>query len=51
MVFGGSSNAVAIAADEMCKKKKVLFFGMLTYSTATTGVSGHTHIFRECCNA
>lgn len=51
MVFGGSSSAVAIAAGEMCKKKNVLFFGTLTYSTATTGTAGHTHIFRECYNA
>ena len=51
MVFGGSSSAVAIAAGEMCKKKNVLFFGTLTYSTATTGKAGHTHIFRECYNA
>lgn len=51
MVFGGSSSAVAIAAGKMCKEKNVLFFGTLTYSTATTGEEGHTHIFRECYNA
>jgi hypothetical protein len=51
MVFGGSSSAVAIAAGEMCRKKNVLFFGTLTYSTATTGKNGNSHIFRECYNA
>lgn len=51
MVFGGSSSAVAIAAGELCRKKNVLFFGTLTYSTATTGEAGNTHIFRECYNA
>lgn len=51
MVFGGSSSAVAIAAGKICQAKKVLFFGTLTYSTATTGVEAHRYTFRECYNA
>jgi ABC-type branched-subunit amino acid transport system substrate-binding protein len=51
MVFGGSASSVAIAAGEVCKEKGVVFFGTLTYSTATTGAKGHRHIFRECYNA
>ncbi|MGA1823373.1 MAG: substrate-binding protein [bacterium] len=48
MVFGGSSSGVAIAAGDICQEKGVLFFGTLTYSTATTGPNGHRHTFREC---
>jgi len=51
MVFGGSSSAVAIAASEICQQEKVLFFGTLTYSTATTGIHAHRHSFRECYNS
>ncbi len=48
MVFGGSSSGVAVAVGEECQKRNTLFFGTLTYSTATTGTKGHRHIFREC---
>ena len=48
MVFGGVSSAVAIASAKLCREKGVLFFGTLTYSTATTGEAGNSHIFREC---
>jgi ABC-type branched-subunit amino acid transport system substrate-binding protein len=48
MVFGGVSSAVAIAVGEICQQKGVPFMATLTYSTATTGVSGHRHTFREC---
>ena len=51
MVFGGSASSVAIAAGKVAKEKDTLFFGTLTYSTATTGKEGHSHIFRECYNA
>jgi len=51
MVFGGSSSAVAIAAGKVCQEKKILFFGTLTYSTATTGTEAHRYIFRECYDA
>lgn len=51
MVFGGSASSVAIAAGGVCKEKDVVFFGTLTYSTATTGKAGQSHIFRECYNA
>ena len=51
MIFGGSSSAVAIAASEICQQEKVLFFGTLTYSTATTGIHAHRHTFRECYNS
>jgi len=51
MIFGGSSSAVAIAASHICQKKEVIFFGTLTYSTATTGINAHRHTFRECYNS
>ena len=51
MVLGGSSSGVAVAAGEVCQEKGIPFFGTLTYSTATTGVKGHRHTFRECYNA
>jgi ABC-type branched-subunit amino acid transport system substrate-binding protein len=51
MVFGGSASSVALAASKVCQEKGVLFFGTLTYSTATTGKEGHRHCFRECYNA
>jgi ABC-type branched-subunit amino acid transport system substrate-binding protein len=51
MVFGGSASSVAIAAGKVAKEKDTVFFGTLTYSTATTGKEGHSHIFRECYNA
>ncbi len=51
MVFGGSSSAVAIAGGKAAKSRDKLYFGTLTYSNATTGKAGHTHMFRECYNA
>ncbi len=51
MVFGGSASSVAITAGKVAKEKDNIFFGTLTYSTATTGKEGHRHIFRECYNA
>ncbi len=51
MIFGGSSSGVAIAAGKVCKDNKIPCFGTLTYSTATTGKSGHRYMFRECYNA
>jgi ABC-type branched-subunit amino acid transport system substrate-binding protein len=51
MIFGGSSSDVAIAAGKVCQEKGVIFFGTLTYSTDTTGVEGHRHVFRECYDA
>lgn len=51
MVFGGSSSAVAISGGKVAKAKDKLYFGTLTYSNATTGKEGHTHMFRECYNA
>jgi len=51
MVFGGSSSGVAIAAGEVCREKGVIFFGTLTYSTATTGIRGNRNSFRECYNS
>lgn len=51
MIFGGSSSDVAIAAGKVCEEKGVIFFGTLTYSTDTTGVEGHRHVFRECYDA
>lgn len=51
MVFGGSSSAVAISGGKVAKEKDKLYFGTLTYSNATTGKDGHTHMFRECYNA
>ncbi|MCP4748854.1 MAG: ABC transporter substrate-binding protein [Desulfobacteraceae bacterium] len=51
MVFGGSASSVAIAAGKVCEQNNVLFFGTLTYSTATTGKEGRRHVFRECYNS
>ena len=51
MAFGGSSSAVAIASGEICRKKNVLFFGTLTYSTTTTAEAGNKTLFRECYNS
>ena len=51
MVLGGSASSVAIAAGKVAEKRDKLFFGTLTYSTATTGKEGRKHVFRECYNA
>ncbi|MCK7543257.1 ABC transporter substrate-binding protein [Marinobacter bryozoorum] len=51
MVFGGVSSAVAIAAGKAAKERDRIYFGTLTYSNATTGSAGHTHMFREPYNA
>ena len=51
MVFGGSASSVAIAAADVCRQKGVIFFGTLTYSTATTGSEGSRYTFRECYNS
>lgn len=51
MVFGGSASSVAIAASDVCRRKGILFFGTLTYSTATTGAEGNRYTFRECYNS
>lgn len=51
MVFGGSSSSVAIAASDICRKKRVLFFATLSYSTATTGSEASRYTFRECYNS
>ena len=51
MIFGGSSSAVAVAVSNVCQKKKIPFFGTLTYSTTVTGKEARRHTFRECCNA
>ncbi|MGE4296731.1 MAG: substrate-binding protein [Desulfovibrionaceae bacterium] len=48
MIFGGSSSDVAIAVSEICQRRKVLFFGTLTYATQTTLENGHRYTFREC---
>ncbi len=51
MIFGGSASSVALAAGRVCQEKGVIFFGALTYSTATTGSDAHRHVFRECYNS
>ncbi len=51
MVFGGVSSAVAIESGKAAKERDRLYFGTLTYSNATTGSEGHTHMFREPYNA
>ncbi|MDY6987583.1 MAG: substrate-binding protein [Thermodesulfobacteriota bacterium] len=51
MVFGGSASSVAIAASKVCEDKGAIFFGTLTYSTATTGEQARQHTFRECYNS
>ena len=48
MIFGGSTSDISIATGKVCEKKNVIFFGTLTYSTATTGTEGRRHVFREC---
>ncbi|OZG70987.1 branched-chain amino acid ABC transporter substrate-binding protein [Hahella sp. CCB-MM4] len=50
-VFGGSSSAVAIAGGKAAKARDRIYFGTLTYSNATTGTEGHSHMFRESYNA
>lgn len=51
MVFGGSSSAVAIASAEVAQKRNAIFFGTLTYSTATTLEGAQKNSFRECNNS
>ncbi len=51
MVFGGSASSVAIASGKVAEQRDKLFFGTLTYSTATTGKEGRKHLFRECFDA
>src|SRR5690606_4670611 len=51
MVFGGVSSAVAIASGKAARERDRLYFGTLTYSNATTGSEGHSHMFREPYNA
>ena len=48
MIFGGVSSDVAIAACEVCHANDVLFFGTLTYATATTLEHARSSCFREC---
>ncbi len=48
MIFGGASSAVAITAAGICQQHQILFFGTLTYSTATTLENAHRVSFREC---
>lgn len=51
MVFGGVSSAVAIESGKAARDRDTLYFGTLTYSNATTGAAGHSHMFREPYNA
>lgn len=51
MVFGGVSSAVAIASGRAARDRDRIYFGTLTYSNATTGTAGHSHMFREPYNA
>lgn len=51
MVFGGVSSAVAIASGKAAQARNRIYFGTLTYSNATTGSEGHSHMFREPYNA
>lgn len=51
MVFGGVSSAVAISSGNAARERDRIYFGTLTYSNATTGSAGHTHMFREPYNA
>jgi len=51
MVFGGVSSAVAIASGRAARDRNRIYFGTLTYSNATTGAAGHSHMFREPYNA
>jgi len=51
MVFGGSSSAVAIAANKVCQSRRVPFFATLSYANETTGSEARRYVFRECYNA
>lgn len=51
MVLGGVSSAVAIASGKAARDRDRVYFGTLTYSNATTGAEGHSHMFREPYNA
>lgn len=51
MVFGGVSSAVAISSGKAARDRNRIYFGTLTYSNATTGSEGHSHMFREPYNA
>ncbi|MFO7995345.1 MAG: substrate-binding protein [Marinobacter sp.] len=51
MVFGGVSSAVAISSGRAARDRDRIYFGTLTYSNATTGAAGHSHMFREPYNA
>lgn len=51
MLFGGVSSAVAIASGKAARERDRVYFGTLTYSNATTGKDGHSHMFREPYNA
>lgn len=51
MVFGGVSSAVAIASGQVARERDRIYFGTLTYANATTGSSGHSHMFRESHSA
>lgn len=51
MLFGGVSSAVAIASGKAARDRNRIYFGTLTYSNATTGEDGHSHMFREPYNA
>lgn len=51
IVFGGVSSAVAISSGKAARDRNRLYFGTLTYSNATTGSEGHSHMFREPYNA
>lgn len=51
MVLGGASSAVAISSGKAALERDTIYFGSLTYSNATTGREGHTHMFREPYNA
>lgn len=51
MLFGGASSAVAISSGKAAKERDRIYFGTLTYSNATTGSAGQTHMFREPFNA
>lgn len=51
MLFGGVSSAVAIASGNAARQRDRIYFGTLTYSNATTGKDGHSHMFREPYNA
>lgn len=51
MLFGGVSSAVAISSGRAARDRDRIYFGTLTYSNATTGAAGHSHMFREPYNA